>query len=104
MILGTAPQVYDEIPTQIIPTQVETDTYTESTFEESEKDTPKLWARLVSISTDVPHKDIMLTPPDENKREGHVRLGRSLNCDFPFNHKRISNIHCLLYCQKRRVE
>lgn len=100
MILGTAPQTYEEMPTQIA-TQIETDTFTESTYEESEKDAPKIWARLVSISTDVPHKDILLTPADDNKHEGLVKLGRSATCDFPFNHKRISNVHCSLYCQKR---
>lgn len=99
MVLGTAPQ-YEEVPTQVA-TQVETDTFTESTYEESEKDAPKLWARLVSISSDMPNKDLILTPPDENKREGLEKLGRSENCKFRFNHKRISNIHALLYCQKR---
>jgi hypothetical protein len=97
-----------EIVDPLLPTQVDTQidpiTSIESDTDEEEA-APKIpshWAKLMSLSPEVPTHDLDLTPEDEEGRQGIHRLGRSTNnCNIIFPQRRISNVHCLLYCQTR---
>jgi hypothetical protein len=92
-----------EIVDPLLPTQVDTQIDPITSFEsdsEEEKTPPTHWAKLMSLSQDTPPYDMELTPPDEEGRQGIHRLGRSTNnCHITFTQRRISNIHCLFFCQ-----
>jgi hypothetical protein len=95
-----------EIVDPLVPTQVDTQIDPITTFEsdsDEEKAPPMIpthWAKLMSLSQDTPPFDMELTPQDEEGRQGIHRLGRSTNsCNITFTQRRISNIHCLLFCQ-----
>lgn len=62
----------------------------------------KHWARLMSISKDLVPYDLILSESDQEGRQGLHKLGRSTaNCNIVYPQKRISNIHCLLFCEPR---
>jgi hypothetical protein len=97
-----------EIVDPLLPTQVDTqiDPITSIESDTDEEDAapkiPSQWAKLMSLSPEVPTHDLDLTPEDEEGRQGIHRLGRSTNnCNIIFPQRRISNVHCLLYCQTR---
>lgn len=99
-----------------LPTQTQVDTQLdlltsfdendeeEDENEENEENKNKIthWARLMSISKDIPPYDLILSPSDSEGRQGLHKLGRSVNnCNIIYPQKRISNIHCLLFCEPR---
>lgn len=95
-----------EIVDPVLPTQVDTQLDGVTAFEsdsDSEQSSAKVithWAKLMSLSQNTPPFDMELTPQDEEGRQGIHRLGRSTtNCHITFTQRRISNIHCLLFCQ-----
>lgn len=68
------------------------------------------WARLMPLDRTRPHIDLL--PSGENVAElspavvaaplyTHI-LGRSQQCDVIFEHGRISNRHCKIYCERER--
>lgn len=64
------------------------------------------WATIVSLHSNVPNIDLYFTSPisDENGRIHVHNLGRSPDCQIKFDHQRISNIHCTLFCMKSLIE
>ncbi len=95
-----------EIVEPMLPTQVDTqiDFTSYESDDEKEKEIKDLthWIRLVSLSKEILPRDLELTPPDSEGRRGLNRLGRSLqNCNYCYPQKRVSNIHCFLFCQAR---
>lgn len=98
-----------EIVEPFLPTQVDTQIDPLTSFEsEDEKEIEQEqkilthWVRLVSLSSDIPPRDLELTPPDSLGRQGLNCLGRSQqNCNYCYPQKRVSNLHCFLFCQVR---
>ena len=97
-----------------LPTQTQVDTQIDpfySLIEEEEKEEEKeeeenqikYWARLMSLSKEIEPYDLILSPVDSEGRQGLHRLGRSINCNITYPQKRISNIHCLLFCEQRFI-
>ena len=75
---------------------------------EDDDNEPRPWARLVSLSSAVPHIDLLLDPEEVRVAEGSERvglytLGRGKKCKVVFKQKLISNDHCSLYCMKDAI-
>lgn len=59
---------------------------------------PKYWCRLVSLSSEVPIREVQCTKPDEQTNaSGLVTLGRQIRCTFRYENKKISSEHCKLF-------
>lgn len=67
-----------------------------------EIDITKPWARLVSLSPNIPHKDLYPMGKEDNRLATYF-LGRSARADFQFDQQKISNIHCSIYCEKSKT-
>jgi hypothetical protein len=96
-------------PTQVEVTQeVDYDEFDESA--EPAKPAIVAWARLMPLDRSRPHIDLLPSGEDAtNFSPGVVArplythiIGRSQQCDVLFEHVRISNRHCKIYCERER--
>jgi hypothetical protein len=93
-----------QLETQFLPTQLDTQLESLESLEDEKAEEPiilKYWAKLVSVSKDVPPKNLEMSAPNDQGHQGLHTLGRSPTCSFQFNDRRISNTHCLMYCRPR---
>lgn len=95
--------------TQVEVTQeVDYDEFDESA--EPAKPAIVAWARLMPLDRSRPHIDLLPSGEDaSNYSPGVVAtplythiIGRSQQCDVIYEHVRISNRHCKIYCERER--
>ena len=76
----------------------------ECSLGDSQDNEPKPWARLISLSSTVPHKFLYKNDnTDANGKLNLYSLGRSTDNEFQFPFQIVSSRHCMIYCKRRDI-